>query len=226
MQKGKFGFYLWLYPFISLWTILTGSPLGCLLIAGFVIAVEQDEWTIKQCLQALMFSFYWSIYDVAMGYAKQIPVAGFIFSIIDFIVWLVLIILVMVIGLSRLKKGREIGLPGKGTVNRAYGYIQQYIQQPQPQYQQPVQQPFTAPPAQMPYNKGFVPPAAPASNGFTPPAPPAAASANNGFTPPPAPAANNGFTPPPTPQAYSSFTPPPQPPASSGFNPPPAPPAN
>lgn len=217
MQKGKFGFYLWLYPFISLWTILTGSPLGCLLIAGFVIAVEQDEWTIKQCLQALMFSFYWSIYDVAMGYAKQIPVAGFIFSIIDFIVWLVLIILVMVIGLSRLKKGREMGLPGKGIVNRAYGYIQQYIQQPQPQYQapsqpqyqQPVQQPFTAPPAQTPNNKGF-----------------AAAPASNGFTPPPAPAANNGFTPPPAPQAHSSFTPPPQPPASSGFNPPPAPPAN
>lgn len=221
MQKGKFGFSLWFYPFIALWTILTGSPLGCLLIAGFVIAVEQDEWAIKQCLQALMFSFYWSIYNVAMDYAKQIPVAGFIFSIIDFIVWLVLIILVMVIGLSRLKKGREMGLPGKGIVNRAYGYIQQYVRQPQqpyqapaqPQYQPPVQQPFTAPPAQMPYNNGFVPPAAPASTGFTPPVRPAASPVNNGFTPPAAP-------------PISSFTPPPAPPESSGFNPPPAPPAN
>lgn len=150
MQKGKLGFSVWLYPFLALWSVLMGNLVSTLLIVGFAIAVEKDEWCTKQCLHAVMFQIYWGVLDVVMSYFTALPLAGYVFAVIDFIIWLILLILVFIVGLGRLKRGEDIGLPGKGIVNRAYGMIQQYIV-PQ-QYTQPVPQPYVQPVAQ-PYTQ-------------------------------------------------------------------------
>lgn len=146
----------WFYPFLALWSLLLGSFVTTLLIVGFAIVVERDEWCTKQCLYVVMFQIYWGLLNTIMSFLKSIPLAGFVFSIIDFIIWLVLLILVFAIGLGRLKNGKDSGLPGKGIVDRAYGMVQQYVQQPitpaapsptqqavTPVIPSPVQQPIT-----------------------------------------------------------------------------------
>ncbi len=88
---------------------------------GFVIAVEKDEWTIKQCAHVVMFNIYWSVYDYIMGMftggLNAIPFVGGVIAaplnIIDTIVWVVLVVLVMIQGLGKLKNGQDISLPGK-----------------------------------------------------------------------------------------------------------------
>ena len=205
MQKGKFGFLLWLYPYIALWSLFvwdTGAMLICLALALFAIAVEQNEWCTKQCLKTVMLSVYWGLYNAVMGALSSIPVAGYAFSVIDTVITIVMLVVIFLIGMRKLPKGEDISIPGKKLVEKAFGYIQQYApaqaQQayspqpaapqpayPQPQtrqnyqesaYQQQPVQPFSAPPA---------PPAAPASSvipqPYTPP------SAPSGFTPPPPP---------------------------------------
>lgn len=192
MQKGKFGFSLWIYPYIALWSLFvweTSAMMVCLALALFVIAMERDEWCIKQCLKTVMFAVYWGVYNIIMNALTGIPLAGYIFMFIDLIITVVVFIIVWICGLSKLTKGEDISIPGKGVVNRAYGFVQQYVQQ-----SPPTQQTYQAPPQQQP-----TPPAQ------TPPTPP---NAPGGFTPPPAPP--SGFTAPPAPP--SSFTPPPAPP--------------
>ena len=153
MQKGKFGFALWLYPYIALWSLFvweTSAMLVCLALALFVIAMEKDEWCIKQCLKTVMFAVYWGVYNIIINALSDIPVAGYVFMIIDFIVTVAVFIVVWILGLSRLTKGMDISIPGKGIVNRAYGMIQQYtVQQPYTQpTAQPTAQPYTQPAAQ------------------------------------------------------------------------------
>ena len=166
--------------------------LVCLALALFVIAMEKDEWCIKQCLKTVMFAVYWGVYNIIINALSGIPVAGYVFMIIDFIITVVVFIIVWVFGLSRLTKGMDISIPGKGVVNRAYGFVQQYVQTG------PAPTPYQAPPAQA----GYQQPAPPAQ---APSAPP---SAPGGFAPPPAPP--SVFTAPSAPP--SSFTPPPAPP--------------
>lgn len=143
MQKGKFGFSVWLYPFISLWLILTGSILGSLVIVGFAAIVEKDEWTTKQCLQVLMLSIYWSFYQTISNLFIRIPLIGSVFSIIDSIIYIVFIVVIIVLGLLKLRKGMDMNLPGKGIINSAYGLVMQPVQQPST-YTAP-EQPASAP---------------------------------------------------------------------------------
>lgn len=143
MAKGKFGFSLWLYPFIAMWTVLVGPSLASVLILGFVLGAEKDEWAVKQCIHVVMFNIYWNVYKTIMGFLSGIPLLGMVLSVIDVIVFIVMLVLILILGLGRLKNGYDIGLPGRGIVNRAYGLMQsvpmyQQVQQ-QPQYQQPQQ---------------------------------------------------------------------------------------
>ena len=131
MQKGRMGFALWLYPLIALWCIVFGAFTPLLLITGFAIIVEKNEWCSKQCLHTVMFYIIWELIDVILGYLEMIPIAGVVFSVIDAIIWIVFVILVFVLGMARVTKGMDIGLPGKGTIDRAYGFIQNMQQRPQ-----------------------------------------------------------------------------------------------
>ncbi len=162
MQKGKLGIFLWVYPMLGLWSILVGNLTITALITGFAIAVEKNEWCTKQVLHVLIFQIYWSLIDAIMIPLTTIPFIGTVFSAIDFIIWLVLLILVIFLGMGKIGKGQDMGLPGKGFVEKAFGIVQQYAnpqqhyqqyQQPnyQQQYQQQPQQPYQQP--QQPYQQ-------------------------------------------------------------------------
>ena len=53
MQKGKFGICLWFYAVLGFIFAIINQTLPCLLLLGFVIAAEQNEWATKQVMQAL-----------------------------------------------------------------------------------------------------------------------------------------------------------------------------
>ncbi len=142
MQKGKLGFSLWFYPIVALWCIILEQFVPLLLVTGFVMAVEKDAWAIKQCMTALMFNIYYTLYIFIMDFFIAIPLLGFVFMVIDFIIWLVLVIII-IIGFGKVKNGGDIGLPGKGLANQVFGIMpQQHApQQPQQAYQGQYQQP-------------------------------------------------------------------------------------
>jgi hypothetical protein len=214
MQKGKFGFSLWLYPFIALWTVLLWEPFASIAIMLFVMAVEKNDWAIKQCIHVVMFNIYWSIYLYVIGFLTAIPLIGTVFSVIDFVVWVIMMVLITVLGIMRLRNGQDIGLPGKGIVNRAFGLMQNFQQNyGQPQYGQPAPyQPY--PPQQgAPIQPPYAPPyAPPQQNAYqaAPTPPPASPAPGQQAAPPPPPATFGGQTPP---QADADGkTPPPPPP--------------
>lgn len=206
MEKGKFGFSLWLYPFISLWTVLLGFELATIGILLFVIAAEKNEWVIKQCAHAVMFMVYWYligfIFDFVSGMFTGIPfvggLIGTVFDIIYGIFWIVIVILVLVLGLGRLKKGGDIGLFGKGIVDRAFGVVSGYAAQHgyHTQPQQPYgQQQWQQPPQQQGYAPAPPPPPPQAAQPAPPPPPPPPAQPTQDSDqplPPPPPPPNPG----------------------------------
>lgn len=198
MQKGKFGFSLWLYPYLSLWGLYLNMDLVPFLIAGFVIKVEQDEWTSKQCLHTIMICCFYNMYRLIADAAIDIPLIGAAFLVVDMIIMIIFLILVFVMGFHKLKNGQSITMFGMGIINRAYGYIpQQYTQPQQPQYaQQPPQQPYAQPPYQQQQYAQPQPYAQPQQPQYAPPQAAPAAPPND-----PPPAAPGGFTPPPPPPA-------------------------
>jgi hypothetical protein len=208
MQKGRFGFSLWFYPFIALWTVLMGPALASFLILGFVMAVEKDEWTIKQCLHVVMFTIYWNVFDTIMSFLSGIPLLGIAISVINFIVFLLTLIMILVMGLGRLKRGQDISLPGMGIVNRAYGLIQTFVPQEyqsqtyeQPRHQQPDYQPeqeyeYEQPQQQAPAPPPVVPQA---KTSYAPPPTSVQGSTNRPAPPPPPPASSNMNRPAPPP---------------------------
>lgn len=199
MQKGKFGFQLWLYPYISLWALFLEMNIIPFIIAGFVIAVEKDEWASKQCLHTVMICIYYSVYQMIMNGFIAVPLLGAVFVVIDGIVALVFFILVFILGFMKLRKGESISMFGMGLINQAYGFIQQAA--PAAQYQQQYQQPQYQQQPQQQQPQQYAPPAQ--QNSYAPPAQaapiapmPHAPSQPPAYTPPQPP---SGFAPPPPP---------------------------
>lgn len=189
MQKGKFGFRTWLYPFLALWGVLTGPVWLPFAVLGFVLILDNDPWTGRQCVRVVLFNFYWMLYlmlkNMVLGFPlAAIPVAGAVYTgfinFIHFIVTVVLIVFVFVKGTGKLKRGEELTIPGGKISDLVYDRVQAapvYAPQPQqgyqpppsyqqapPQYQQPQYQ--QAPPPQTP------PPPQQATGEFVPPPPP------------------------------------------------------
>lgn len=201
MQKGKFGFSLWLYPYIALWTLFVwenSAVLICLAIALFVMAIERNEWCIRQCLKTVMFSLYWGLYNIIMGLLTNLPYAGYGFLVVDFIITIVVFIIVFIFGMMRLVKGCDISIPGKGIVDKAYGIVDRYLptEARQEEYKQPIYQQENQP------TKGFTQPSA-NQDGFTSPKVSVSDTntpSNPPYTPPEAP-----FAPPPAPKGGLSY---------------------
>jgi hypothetical protein len=215
MQKGKFGFALWLYPFIALWTVLLWEPFASIAIMLFVIGVEKDEWAIKQCIHVVMFNIYWSIYLYIMDLLTSLDLIGIVFSIIALVIWIIMMILTLLLGILRLRFGHDILLPGKGIVNRAFGLVQSFQQNyGQPQYgAAPQYQPY--PPQNAPAAPGYPPqppqyaPQQPPQFTAAPTPPPTSAAPQQTQAAPPPPPAFGGQTPP---SGAGGQTPPPPPP--------------
>ena len=182
MQKGKFGFRTWLYPFLALWGVLTGPTWLPFAVLGFVLLLDNDLWTARQCVRVVMFNFYWMLYlmlkNMVLGFPlAAVPMAGAVYTgfinFIHFVVTVVLIVFVFVKGTGRLKRGEELTIPGGKISDMVFDRVQ--APPPAPQYQQaqyaPQYQPAAPPPYQPPQQ----------------PAPPQQPTVGEGFQPPPPP---------------------------------------
>lgn len=65
MRTGKFGIRFAFYAVVAFILAFFGQTLALFLLAGFVIAVEKDEWASKQCIQAVgLLGIQWLISEV------------------------------------------------------------------------------------------------------------------------------------------------------------------
>lgn len=56
MKKGKFGVTYAFYAAFAFLAAIFGQPLLCLLVLGFVLAADRDEWAVRQIIQASVCS--------------------------------------------------------------------------------------------------------------------------------------------------------------------------
>ena len=137
MKKDRFGICLTFYAVLAfVLTILGQTLLGGLLLA-FVILAEQDEWLIRQTMQAFFLSLISGIVSAFMGafsWLCTIPILGILvsglfgvvsvfFSAVTAILSLVILIFA-VIGLVNVAKGKDAGVPlCKGFADKAFGLV-------------------------------------------------------------------------------------------------------
>ncbi len=168
MRKGKLGLVLNFYAVMGFVLFFFGQWMLCALLCAFVLVVEKDEWTSRQCLQAFFFSFVSVVADwirAAIPTVNTDDPFSFIFSlnplamlgsVVDFIISL-LILIFTIVGISRVSKGREANLPFVAKwANKAFGNIVK-VQQT---YQPPQAGAYPYPPVQQPQSP-YAPPAAP-----------------------------------------------------------------
>ena len=113
MKKDRFGICLTFYAVLAfVLTILGQTLLGGLLLA-FVILAEQDEWLIRQTMQAFFLSLISGLFGVVSVF----------FSAVAAILSLVILIFA-VIGLVNVAKGKDAGVPlCKGFADKAFGLV-------------------------------------------------------------------------------------------------------
>ena len=160
MQKGKFGFKLWVYPVVAMaFFVLDQFFLGALAV-GFAIAAEKNEWVSHQVLQVLIFGTFAGLANMVVdgidwlfGLGSSVPmiaVAGGVVCGILYAAIFVFLVVFYVLGFTRVIKGKDAKLPIACTIaNHAFGIVAARPQppvQPQAQYQVP---PYQAP-AQQP----------------------------------------------------------------------------
>ena len=140
MQKGKFGIYLWFYAMLAFVLAFLGQVLLAGLLLGFVIVAEKDEWVIKQVMQAFGLAIFASVVGEVLDIINvfgSVPFIGSLFSTVFNVIETLVAILILVfciIGIVRVCKGQDAGVPGFNRLaNRAFGLIQQkvYTQTPQ-----------------------------------------------------------------------------------------------
>lgn len=140
MQKGKFGIYLWFYAMLAFVLAFLGQVLLAGLLLGFVIVAEKDEWVIKQVMQAFGLAIFASVVGEVLDIINvfgSVPFIGSLFSTVFNVIETLVAILILVfciIGIVRVCKGQDAGVPGFNCLaNRAFGLIQQkvYTQTPQ-----------------------------------------------------------------------------------------------
>ncbi len=129
MQKGKFGICLWFYAVLGFIFAIINQTLPCLLLLGFVIAAEQNEWATKQVMQALFLCLTRSlvtlipaaIHSVAGTYlvfGGLLSALFYVFSVLVFFAVLVF----SIIGIINAVRGSDVGVPLLSKLaNRAFG---------------------------------------------------------------------------------------------------------
>lgn len=144
MEKGKFGIRMSFYAVAAFIFAILGYSTALILLAGVVIVGEKNEWAGRQVIQAVCLQFVSGTIGVLFGlfdFFYRIPIFGTVWGTIVSIVESVIAIVILVfaiIGLVKVAKGKEAGVPlADRFANWAYGKIT--VKQ-QPVYQQPMQQ--------------------------------------------------------------------------------------
>lgn len=173
--KGKLGVTYKFYAILAFALAFFGQTLLAGILLGFVLLVEQDEWTSRQCMQALFLTFVSSAVAVVINVLLFIPILGWILSVFaglfDVVIWIFAII-----GLVNVVKGKEANLPVLSKwAYKAYGYVPQpvapvapppapaqpYYGQPQPPMAPSPMAPQDFPQAQPPQDAPMAAPMAP-----------------------------------------------------------------
>lgn len=143
MEKGKYGIRLSFYAVAAFIFAILGYTTALFLLAGVVIVGEKNEWAGRQVIQAICLEFVSGIIGTFFGlfdFFYRIPIFGTVWGTIVSVVESVIAIALLVfaiIGLVKVAKGREAGVPlADKFANWAYGKIT--VKQ-QPVYQQPMQ---------------------------------------------------------------------------------------
>ena len=152
MKKGKTGILLSFYAVAAFILALFGESLAVLAITLFVLVVEKDEWTSRQCIQALGAIILENIVRKAVGLLEE-PFAwigsfshssdyheflGTLYDVLTVITDIVEIILIILIIASAIKvsKQKEANFPiVSGLSNWAYGIVMERVPNPMPQQQ-------------------------------------------------------------------------------------------
>lgn len=159
MTKGKFGVCLWFYAALAFILALLDQTLLCGILLLFVIAVEGDEWTTKQVMQAFFITLAVSVISMVLNLLGDIvgwipflgSIAKKVFNVVLKIVDILKIVLA-IIGLVKVSKCQDANIPGLSAfADKAFGVVVKKTYAPvQPQYQQPPVQYQTPPQPQQP----------------------------------------------------------------------------
>ncbi len=177
MRKGVLGIKLNFYAVVAFLLAIIGQWLPAFLVLAFVMVVEKDEWTTRQCMQAAFLGFITLIAVAIEGFSATLSSFFYSFSwtsanignifdlVFSILAWLVriLVLVLGILGLAKAAKGQEANTPIVASyADKAYGRMRpQYpaMQQPmynpqypgQPMQQPPMQQPMPMqPPVQQP----------------------------------------------------------------------------
>lgn len=124
MVKGKFGLALTAIAVIAFSFVILGQPILVLLICGFALLAEKDEWLNRQVVQALMLAVIYYLIDLLMsmifgglaqffGWVKLYSAAsamGTTGSIVSDVLYLALIVF-CIIAIVRVLGGKDAALP-------------------------------------------------------------------------------------------------------------------
>lgn len=152
MQKGKFGFKLWVYPVLAMVCFLLNQVLLGALIAAFAIIAEKNEWLSRQVLEVFFYGLMGNIcyrvvdwirviFSWGANYSIMGSIGNVVITILDIAVFALLAVF-YIIGWGRLVKGQDAKIPlAHSIANRAFGIIPPAPQRPVPPPQPPMQQP-------------------------------------------------------------------------------------
>ncbi|NLV98679.1 MAG: zinc ribbon domain-containing protein [Clostridiaceae bacterium] len=124
MKKGKFGLSPAAIAVIAFIFVLLRQPIAVLLICGFALLAEKDEWLNRQTIQALLLMIAYYVADLIQGWIfgglatffgwvklfKVASVMATISSIVGTILYLALAVF-SVIAIIKLLGGKDAGLP-------------------------------------------------------------------------------------------------------------------
>lgn len=167
MRKGKFGIAYSFYAVAAVVLAMFGQIWLAGAITLFVIALDNDEWTVRQGMAAVALSLVGSIFSEII-YLLKLPmdwVADFVraesfynaHNIYDSCLNItsdvvdILILIFFIIAAFRVAKSQEAGLPfGSKFANWAYGKVVPKAVAPQPMQQPAYQQPMMQQSVQQP----------------------------------------------------------------------------
>ncbi len=153
MKKGKFALSLAAIAVIAFAFVVLRQPLAVLLICGFALLAEKDEWLNRQTIQALLLLIVYYLADLVMGWIfgglatffgwvklfKVASVMATIGSVVGTLLYLALVVF-SVIAIIKLLGGKDAGLPVISKI--ASG---DFVIKAKPQPASPVQPQYAAP---------------------------------------------------------------------------------
>ena len=110
MQKAKLGISVGLLGAAIYLTALSGSLLGLLVLAGYVLLVEDNQWLRLSAVKAVAVYLFFTFVIQAVGYVPDVlgisvPVLNDIVTLVKDLIYLAEKIFLMVLGVKALNQG-------------------------------------------------------------------------------------------------------------------------